>query len=110
MDMSSPFLNLGTPLSVPSQPDPIEEQHLQELQRHLQPSPVQPQQHDTVHQSPQNQHLQQQRTGVSVIQPYLTNSGLTPQPQSIMQPQTPVFHTKKLSFIYCHYFFLPTYI
>lgn len=98
--MSSPFLNLGTPLSVPSQPDPIEEQHLQELQRHLQPSPIQPQQHDNVHQSPQNQHLQQQRTGVSVIQPYLTNSGLTPQPQSIIQPQTPVLHVDKLWFNY----------
>ncbi|XP_035226025.1 uncharacterized protein LOC118198452 [Stegodyphus dumicola] len=90
MDISGSFLNLGTPLSVPSQPDPVEEQHIQELQRQLQPSPLQPQQHDTIHQSPQNQHIQQQRTGVSVIQPYTSSSGLTPQPQSLLQPQTPL--------------------
>lgn len=92
MDMSSPFLNLGTPLSVPSQPDPMEEQHIQDLQRHLQPSPLQPQQHDTLHQSPQNQHMQQQRAGVSVIQPFISSSGLTPQPQPHLQPQTPVLY------------------
>lgn len=94
MDMSSPFLNLGTPLSVPPQPDPIEEQHIQELQRHLLPSPIQPQQHDTIQQSPQTQHIQQQRTAVSVIQPYLTSTGLTPQPQPTIQPQTPVFNIR----------------
>lgn len=98
--MSSPFLNLGTPLSVPSQPDPIEEQHLQELQRHLQPSPIQPQQHDTVHQSPQNQHLQQQRTTVSVIQPY----SLTSQPP-IIQPQTPVFNVDYSSILFKYILF-----
>ncbi|XP_054707139.1 uncharacterized protein LOC129216944 [Uloborus diversus] len=90
MDISGSFLNLGTPLSVPSQPDPVEEQHIQELQRQLQPSPIQPQQHDTL-QSPQSQHMQHQRTNVSVIQPYTLSSGLTPQPQqSLLQPQTPL--------------------
>ncbi|KAF8765161.1 uncharacterized protein LOC129962850 [Argiope bruennichi] len=80
--MNSPFINLGTPLSVPSQPDPVEEQHIQELQRQLGNSPLQPQQHDNLLQSPQ--HIQQQRTGVSVIQPYSAGTGLTP--QNLLQP------------------------
>lgn len=101
MDMS--FGNLGTPLSVPSQPDPVEEQHLQELERHLHTSPVQPQQHDTLHQSPQNINLQQQRTGVSVIQPYLTGTGLTPQVPTLMQPQTPVLYLKCISVFFLLY-------
>ncbi|XP_071035157.1 TATA-box-binding protein isoform X2 [Parasteatoda tepidariorum] len=86
MDLSGSFLNLGTPLSVPSQPDPVEEQHIQELTRQLQNSPLPPPQHENLHQShPQTpQHIQQQRTGVSVIQPYTSTSGLTPQP--LLQP------------------------
>lgn len=84
MDMSSPVfsLNLGTPLSA--QADNVEEQHLEQLARQIQPSPLQPQQHDSpLHQSPQ--------TGLrNVIQPYTASSGLTP--QSLMQPQTPAGH------------------
>ncbi|GBN62798.1 TATA-box-binding protein [Araneus ventricosus] len=80
--MNSPFISLGTPLSVPSQPDPVEEQHIQELTRQLGNSPLQPQQHDNLLQSPQ--HIQQQRTGVSVIQPYTAGTGLTP--QTLLQP------------------------
>ncbi|GIY83837.1 TATA-box-binding protein [Caerostris extrusa] len=76
------FYKSGTPLSVSSQPDSLEEQHIQELQRQLGNSPLQPQQHDNLLQSPQ--HIQQQRTGVSVIQPYTASSGLTPQP--LLQP------------------------
>lgn len=80
--MSSPVfnLNLGTPLS--GQADNVEEQHLQQLARQIQPSPLQPQQHDSpLHQSPQQR---------SVIQPYTASTGLTP--QSLMQPQTPAGH------------------
>lgn len=94
MDISPVFsLNLGTPLSVPNQPDPVEEQHLQELQRQIQPSPIQPQQHDPLHLSPQSQQTQQQQqqqrnAGIGVIQSF-SSTGLTPQPQSLLQPQTP---------------------
>ncbi|KAH9376074.1 hypothetical protein HPB48_007262 [Haemaphysalis longicornis] len=86
MDMSSPVfnLNLGTPLSVSAQADNVEEQHLQQLARQIQPSPLQPQQHDSpMHQSPSTRNA-------SVIQPYGASTGLTP--QSLMQPQTPAGH------------------
>ncbi|XP_076318684.1 TATA binding protein isoform X1 [Tachypleus tridentatus] len=92
MDISSPgfSLNLGTPLSVGGQPDPAEEQHIQQLQRQLQPSPLQPQQHDSPsHSQAQSQPStpQHRNSSVSVIQPYTASSGLTP--QSLIQPQTP---------------------
>ncbi|XP_023242146.1 TATA-box-binding protein-like isoform X2 [Centruroides vittatus] len=80
MDISSPSfnLNLGTPLSV----DPIEEQHMQQLQRQIQQSPLSAQVQDQ-----QQSNDQQQRTAVSVIQPFTSSTGLTPQP--LIQPQTP---------------------
>ncbi|CAN7999648.1 unnamed protein product, partial [Ixodes hexagonus] len=86
MDMSSPVfsLNLGTPLSA--QADNVEEQHLEQLARQIQPSPLQPQQHDSpLHQSPQTA-----LRNASGMQPYAASSGLTP--QSLMQPQTPAGH------------------
>ncbi|XP_077522465.1 TATA-box-binding protein-like isoform X2 [Amblyomma americanum] len=93
MDMSSPVfsLNLGTPLSVSAQADNVEEQHLQQLARQIQPSPLQPQQHDSpMHQSPSTQ-----QRNASVIQPYAASTGLTP--QSLMQPQTPAGHVHSSS-------------
>ncbi|XP_064464463.1 uncharacterized protein LOC135396704 [Ornithodoros turicata] len=93
MDISSPVfsLNLGTPLSVSGQADNVEEQHLQQLARQIQPSPLQPQQHDT----PLQQSPQSQQRGASVIQPYAASGGMTP--QSLMQPQTPVSHVHQPS-------------
>ncbi|KAG8178476.1 hypothetical protein JTE90_024636 [Oedothorax gibbosus] len=84
MDLNSPFMNLGTPMSVPSQPDPVEEQHIQELTRQLGNSPMQPQQHDMVQmQSPATP--QQPR---SVIQPYST-SLLQPAPSPLVSSLLP---------------------
>lgn len=77
MDISSPSY-LGTPLSV----DPIEEQHMQQLQRQIQQSPLSAQVQDQ-----QQTNEQPPRSSVSVIQPFTSSTGLTPQP--LIQPQTP---------------------
>ncbi|EEC09479.1 TATA-box binding protein (TBP), component of TFII-D and TFIIIB, putative, partial [Ixodes scapularis] len=83
MDMSSPVfsLNLGTPLSA--QADNVEEQHLEQLARQIQPSPLQPQQHDSpLHQSPQ-----------TALRNASASSGATPTggstPHSSVFPSTP---------------------
>ncbi|XP_013778303.1 TATA-box-binding protein 1-like isoform X1 [Limulus polyphemus] len=97
MDISSPAFsfNLGTPLSVGGQPDLAEEQHIQQLQRQLQPSPLQLQQHDSPSHLQTQSQLScstppQRSSSISVTQPHsttITSSGFTP--QSLMQPQTP---------------------